>query len=173
MTFGRDLKCDTCDKTETIRTALIYHYALPDNQQLPSCAIPTWCFDCDGIRDAERLPALERLAELLDDLERNGLDEQALNDKAAFLRIQVDPHEEHEKELARRSAALHWRSNRISRPRCFVCGGTNHSPIQWTENGCEHQGCGGAFKTQIAFHSVQDVYWEVDVEGNRLPEQSK
>ncbi|MEZ6136327.1 MAG: hypothetical protein R3C53_15640 [Pirellulaceae bacterium] len=173
MSFGRDVKCDTCGKTETIRTTLIYHYVLPDNQQLPGGAIPTWCFDCGGIRDAERLPALERLAECLADLQTNGLNEQALNDKAAFLGIGVDPQQEYEKELARRSAALHWRSNRISQPRCLVCSGTNHSPIQWTENGCEHPGCSGTFKTQIAFHSVQGTYWEVDPEGNRLTERSK
>ena len=173
MAFSRDVKCDSCGKTETIRTTLVYHYVLPGNQQLPGSAIPTWCFDCCAIRDAERLPPLERLTELLTDLQTNGLDERELNDKAAFLKIEVDPQQEFAKEIALRSTALNWRSNRVSKPRCLVCGGTNHSPIQWTESGCEHPGCGGVFKTQQTFHSVQGVYWEVDAEGNRLPEKSK
>ena len=173
MTFGRDVKCDSCGQPETIRTTLIYHYVLRDNQQLPGGAIPTWCFNCGGIRDAEQLPRLERLAQLLAHLESNGVDEQELNDKAAFLKTELDPEHEYAKELARRRAALNWRSNRVSPPRCLVCGGTNHSPIQWTDTGCEHPGCGGVFKTQQTFHSVQGVYWDVDAEGNRLPEQSK
>ncbi len=173
MTFGRDVKCDSCGQTQTIRTTLIYHYVLHDSQRIPGCAIPTWCFDCGGIRDAEQLPTLERLAQRLADLESNGLDEQELNGKAAFLKTQLDLQHEYATELARRRAALNWRSNRVSPPRCLVCGGTNHSPIQWTENGCEHPGCGGVFQTQQTFHGVRGVDWDVDAEGNRLPEKSK
>ena len=173
MTFGRDIKCDSCGQLETIRTTLIYRYVLPDDQRLPGGAIPTWCFDCGGIRDAEQLPALERLAELLAELKTNGLDKRQLNDKAAFLKMEIDPKQEYDNEFALRRDALTWRSARVSSPRCLVCGGTNHSPIQWTDAGCEHPGCGGTFTTQLEYHSVQAIYWEVDAEGNRLPEQSK
>ncbi len=172
MTFGRYAKCDSCGQTQAIRTTLIYVYVLHNNQQIPGCAIPAWCFDCGGIRDAERLPTLERLGQLLVNLESNGLDRQALKDKAAFLKIDLDPHREYAKELAQRRAVLDWRSNRVSPPRCLVCGGTNHSPVQCVDTGFEHPGCGGVFRTEQTFHSYQGVYWEVDSEGNRLPGKS-
>ena len=173
MTFGRDVTCDSCGLTESIRTTLVYRYVLPDNKRLPSDAIPTWCFNCDGIRDSEQLPTVERLSEWLAELETNGLDERELKDKASFLRMKVDPQQEYENEIARRRAALNWRSERRSPPRCLVCGGINHSPIQWSDRGCDHPGCTGTFTTQLEYHSAQVIYWEVDAEGNRLPEQSK
>ncbi len=170
MTFGRDIKCDLCGQTETIRATLIYRYVLPDSQRLPGSAIPIWCFDCDGIRDGEQLPTVERLAKLLAELTTNGLDEYELKEKASFLRIKIDPKQEYDDELQRRRAALDWRSNRRSPPRCLVCGGTNHSPIDWPDHGYEHPGCNGTFRTQLEYHSVQSIYWEVNAEGNRLPE---
>tara|TARA_R110002167_G_scaffold46109_1_gene137893 strand:+ start:220 stop:762 length:543 start_codon:yes stop_codon:yes gene_type:complete len=173
MTFSRDVKCDSCGQTETIRTTLIYRYALAADLLNPGCAIPTWCFDCNGIRDSEQLPAVERLSQLLTKLETNGIDERELNDKASFLQIKVDSQQEYENELARRRVALMWRSQRRSQPRCLVCGGTNHSPIQWSDGGCEHPGCNGRFTTLLEYHSVQANDWEVDAEGNRLPEQNK
>jgi hypothetical protein len=173
MTFGRDVECDSCGQIETIRTTLIYRYVLPDNQRLPGGAIPTWCFDCDGIRDSEHLPTVERLSELLAELEANGLDERELSDKASFLQIEIDPQREYDNQLAWRRAALNWRLGRRSPPRCLVCGGTNHAPVQWSDRGCEHPGCNGMFTTQREYHSVQAIYWEVDAEGNRLPEESR
>lgn len=172
MTFSRDVKCNLCGRTETIRTTLIYRYRLSGSQRLPAGALPIWCFDCDGIRDGEQLPTIGRLAELLAELETNGLDERELKDKAAFLGHTVDPQLEYDDELERRMAALHWLSNRSSPPRCLVCGGTNHSPIKWSNDGYEHPGCRGVFRTQLEYHSVQGIYWEVDAEGNRFIEQS-
>ena len=80
MTFGRDVKCDSCGKLETIRTTLMYHYVLDENQTFAMVAAPTWCFDCDGIRDGEQLPELDGLTKWVAELEANGLDEAKLKD---------------------------------------------------------------------------------------------
>ncbi len=168
MTFARELKCHRCGKTETVRTALIYYYLLPDDQQLSACAVPAWCLDCGGIRDVEGLPEVERLAEMLTDLETNGIDEQELNDKANFLGTAVDPIRAYADEYALRRAALDWRTNRVSQPRCLACGGTNHSSIQGMDASFEHPQCGGMLETVRSFHGLQGFHWLVDAEGNRL-----
>jgi hypothetical protein len=78
-----------------------------------------WCFDCDGIREVEQLSDVQRLLELLDQLETNGLDAREIQQKALFLRIQIDPQQEYDDELANRRAALDWRTQRLSPPRCL------------------------------------------------------
>jgi hypothetical protein len=173
MTFGHDVKCDLCGRTEKVRTSLIYHYVVTDNHIVSSCASPAWCFDCDGIRDSECLPSVERLTELLSELEVNGLDEEVLQDKARFLRIELDLELEYQREMKKRRIALAWRMNRRSPPRCLDCGGTNHRPLKWTDDGCDHPGCNGLFRVFAEYHASQGIYRELNPEGNSLSDSCK
>ena len=151
----------------------MYHYVLGESETLPMGAIPTWCFDCDGIWDSEHLPCAEYLKTWLEELRTNGLDQQSLEDKARFLRIDLDLQHEFERELARREAAVQWRTERAAPPRCLNCGGTNHSPIESPEREIQHPGCTGVFRSTLSFHSVQSVYWKVDTNGHRLVSSGK
>jgi hypothetical protein len=173
MTFACYVTCDLCGRTETIQTTLIYRYLLPDNQATSSMATPVWCFDCNGIRDGERLPSAERLAEMLAELEANGLDEATLKDNASFLNITLDLVKEYENELATRRAALAWRVKRQSPPRCLDCGGINHRPLEYADGGYIHPGCNGMFRVGMEWHGSQGVFRELDPEGNGLSDLSK
>jgi hypothetical protein len=82
---------------------------------------------------------LTRRGAILAELETLGLVMQELKDKCAFFgTTAADPTLLYVAEHARRSAALDWRSNRVSQPRCLVCGGPNDSTIKWMEDSFEH-----------------------------------
>ena len=170
--FGRNVKCDSCDKTETIQTTLIYHYVLSEHVTLPMSAKPTWCFDCDAICDSEQLLPLEVFSSLLQDLKTDGLDRQELEDRARFLRIELDYEHEFELELTRRETAVQWRSER-DEPRCLNCGETNHLPLQTSGQDIPHPGCNGHFRIERSFHGIQSFYWQVDADGRRIESASK
>ncbi len=168
MTFIDAVKCDECGREETIRWTSIYYYLLPDMHRIPSCAIPTWCFDCDGIRDSEELFPVEALADKLAHLEANGLNETEFKEKAAFLRVKLDPRVEYENELAGVRAELAWRTARQSPPRCLACGSINHMPIEWIDEAVIHPGCPGRFRRVKWWHALERVHLEVDGEGRDI-----
>ncbi|MBB3210554.1 hypothetical protein FHS27_006401 [Rhodopirellula rubra] len=71
--FGHEYTCDRCSQTATYISAGIGYYRLPDGIDIPRSSQPAWCIRCDALRCAERLPELERLQDVLADLESNGL----------------------------------------------------------------------------------------------------
>lgn len=152
---------------------MLYFYVLPGGHRIASCAAPCWCFDCDSIRDGERLFEPDAMSKALYKLIADGIDVEKLKRDSEFLRRQLDPGREYQQQLGKLRAALKWCRSRAAPPRCLKCGSTNIRDYGWSRSSdtFEHPGCGGVFQSVETWHGIQRKFVELDGEGNRVDKE--
>ncbi|TWT79779.1 hypothetical protein CA13_11860 [Planctomycetes bacterium CA13] len=170
--FAYTYQCDRCNQTESYRSAIGY-YRLSDGTDIPRCEQPAWCNDCNALRSAERLPDLQRLTEIVADLETTGLSEHDI-ENAKLMKQDVSDYLA--ESLFRSHALMRWRTARQSPPRCLDCESTNllllNPHIEQALDSFPHLDCNGTFHLSDTWHGSQASYQVLDAEGRHLHDDS-
>jgi hypothetical protein len=163
--WGSEYRCDRCGVVASVSTRMVY-YRLDDGAPFPCIDQPAWCFDCNAVRAAERLPEMDRLAALVHDLEEFGLDDKAKEDAQ---RARQDEGSLLREKLQLWHAALRWRTARRSPPRCLECGSVSIKPLvpnpEDSLDSFEHPGCNGRFRIENSWHGIQASCRVLNAEG--------
>lgn len=103
-----------------------YLYRLDDGVELPFTTDYAWCHRCERFVECERLYSVDEIQRHIDDLIATkatwGEEDAHLSDKYAQLGISLPNGLEREACYKRWVAALGWRQERKSPPRCLECG---------------------------------------------------
>ncbi len=148
MAWEVALRCDRCQWKYRLRTDDFRFYDvawqpadLPVWERVGCSDRDGWCHRCRRPRAIELAPPLEALEHWRAGLLDRGEAEQ----------------------LARTEAAIRWRRERSSPPRCLGCGSAAVEPL---DDGFRHPGCGGRFEVAgTPEHLSSSVAFVVPAEG--------
>lgn len=147
-------------------SAAIAYYRLSDGADIPLILQPVWCNTCNDLRSAERLAELARLQEVLADLESKGLSK---HERETAELLQQTPESYFAERVRKWQAAVRWRLERKSQPRCLACESTNlrllAPDIEQSLESFAHPDCGGTFTQSNSWHGSQATFQILDAEG--------
>jgi hypothetical protein len=166
--FGHEYRCDRCGQTGSYTTSIGY-YCLDDGTVIVRADQAAWCYDCRELRSAERLPNERRIADIISDIQANGLSDDD-KEYAAFLSQNEDTYLA--EMVFKWKACLKWRRARKSPPRCLECESTSllllNPDVEQALDSFAHPQCGGTFQSAGWWHSSQAAYQVLDPEGRHL-----
>ncbi|MCA9138361.1 MAG: hypothetical protein KDB00_16435 [Planctomycetales bacterium] len=167
--FSHEYTCDRCNLTATYVSTEIGYYRLADGTDIPRLSQPAWCNYCNALRSAERLPELERLQQILAEIESAGLSD---GDYDFLESLQQSPESYLAERVSKWRASVRWRSQRQSPPRCLECESTDlellAQEIDQSLESLPHPNCGGNFTRTNWWHCSQACYTVLDSEGRGI-----
>lgn len=147
MRDGRTFDCGICGYSRALPSRIRF-YETPD--ELPVLAWPCWCWSCDAVSLAEKIPGL---AEIVDHCRAWKRRDRKFKYSLPYAPLGLKSYDDgrHDYAIDYYDSLFAWRKERKSPGRCLYCGSVRVGFARDQYGMFEHPHCGGMIRTVLHF----------------------